>query len=96
MMTRQEIENKIRPIFLNATKVEFDDIDKNRKIWNQELLFEDDIRSFIRGIDKEFGTNLSDDKQIDEHNVSINDLITAIEQNVNINYEKKYHYYSVG
>lgn len=89
-MTRQEIENKIRSIFLNTTEVKLDNIDKNRKIWNQELLYEDDIRSFIRGIDKEFGTNLIEDTQIDEYNVSVNDLITAIEQKVNINYEKKY------
>lgn len=58
-------------------------IDNSRPLFEPLVIDELDIFELLEAIDKEFGTNLWDNQDIDQYRVSIDDLITLIEQEVN-------------
>lgn len=83
-MNKQEIENKISPIFSVVMWLDIEEIDVNSPLFAQHGIDEIDILDLLKAIDKEFDTHLFyDDQNIDLLKVSIEDIVTLVEQEVN-------------
>lgn len=82
-MTREDIENKTKPIFSAVMYIDPEEIDDSRPLWMQQGIDELDILELLEAIDEEFGTNLWGNDEIDLLKVSLEDLYNIIEQAIN-------------
>ena len=82
-MTRQEIENRISPIFSGIMFIDLEEIDNSCPLWAQQGIDELDILELFDAIDDEFGTNLFQNRDIDIYLMTIEDLYNLIEREIN-------------
>lgn len=80
-MTKQDIKDRINLFFPDIMCAHMGEIDEKCPLFGQGAIDELDILDLLTAVDKEFGTNLWDD--VDVYKVSIEDIVTLIEQEVN-------------
>lgn len=83
-MTRQEIKKQLSPLFYEfAFPLNIEAVDNDNTIWEWQFVAEPDIYELIDAINEYFDINLWEKNQINIYTITINDLITLIEREVN-------------
>lgn len=82
-MTKQDIKDRINLFFPDIMCAHMEDIDENRPLWEQQIIDELDILELLAAIDEEFGTHLYGNRGINLLRVSLEDIVTLVEQELN-------------